>query len=320
MWTTVELRGIRTFLALAEELHFGRTAERLSVTPSNVSQTIRTLEAQTGGRLFDRTSRRVRLTPLGEQLQASARPAYEQLEHAFTTTREAAVGVGGTLRLGMYSPVSGGPHLVRIISAFRQRYPRCEVRIVDIGLDRNPLDWLRDDETDMLATRLPISDADVAVGPVLARESRIVAVASTHPLAERESICAEDLADYAVSDVPSMPRETIDAFIPPRTPSGRLLRRIPFRSTTEPLVRVALGEVVHPTVPSYLDHHRHPGVVAVPIRDLPPSETALVWLRANHSPKLQAFVRTAADTLAQAGSAGTSPPPRPTKRPVAAAT
>ena len=67
MWSEVELSEIRVFLGLAEELHFGRTAERLHITPSYASQLIRRLETRLGGRLFDRTSRRVRLTPLGEQ-------------------------------------------------------------------------------------------------------------------------------------------------------------------------------------------------------------------------------------------------------------
>ena len=75
-WPSVELRELRVFLTLAEELHFGRTAERLEITPSYASQTIRTLEARIGGRLFDRTSRRVKLTPLGARLAAQARPAY----------------------------------------------------------------------------------------------------------------------------------------------------------------------------------------------------------------------------------------------------
>jgi DNA-binding transcriptional LysR family regulator len=65
MRPALELREIRAFLTLAEELHFGRTAERLELTPSRVSQTIRTLETRVGGRLFERTSRRVRLTTTG---------------------------------------------------------------------------------------------------------------------------------------------------------------------------------------------------------------------------------------------------------------
>ncbi|MGH2805599.1 MAG: LysR family transcriptional regulator, partial [Thermoleophilaceae bacterium] len=76
MWESVELRDIRAFLVLADELHFGRTAERLGLTQSRVSQTIRTLEARLGGPLFERTSRRVRLTALGERLRDAAEPAY----------------------------------------------------------------------------------------------------------------------------------------------------------------------------------------------------------------------------------------------------
>ncbi len=80
MWSTIELREIRTFIVLSEELHFGRAAERLELTPSRISQVVRTLETRLGGRLFDRTSRRVALTPLGEQLLERAGPVYEQLE------------------------------------------------------------------------------------------------------------------------------------------------------------------------------------------------------------------------------------------------
>ena len=79
MWSGVELREIRVFLTLAEELHFGRTAERLGITHSRVSQTIQTLEARVGAKLFDRTSRRVALTRLGEQLRAALSPVYREL-------------------------------------------------------------------------------------------------------------------------------------------------------------------------------------------------------------------------------------------------
>jgi hypothetical protein len=65
------------------------------------------------------------------------------------------------------------------------------------------------------------------------------------------------------------------------------------------MIRVALGVQVHPTVRSFLEHHSHPGVTAVPIRDLPPSETALVWLTTNGTPKIDAFARAAADVLAR---------------------
>ena len=85
----------------------------------------------------------------------------------------------------------------------------------------------------------------------------------------------------------------MDAFIPPRSPSGTVLRRTAHRAVAEAPMRVALGEMVHPTVPSFLEHCPHPGVTSVPIRDLPPSRTALVWLSAHRSPRHDAFARVA---------------------------
>jgi DNA-binding transcriptional LysR family regulator len=297
MWTGVELREIRTFLTLAEELHYGRTAERLGVTPSRVSQTIRLLETRVGGKLFDRTSRRVRLTPLGERLRDDAAPGYEHLQRAYAKAHEIATGVAGTLRLGTYTPVTAGPYLLDIVKTFQKRHPDCRVQLIETGLARDQLDWLHRDDADLLAMRLPFNDPDVVIGPILSREDRVVLVAEDDPLAERESVAYEDLADYTLPDGNTLPRELMDALIPPYTPSGRRLKRAFAHTLTEVLMRVAAGEIVHPTVHSFLDHFPNPGVTAIPIRDLPPSETALVWLKGNRSVKIDAFARAAADVL-----------------------
>jgi DNA-binding transcriptional LysR family regulator len=302
MWSDAELREIRVFLVLAEELHFGRTAGRLEITPSYVSQTVRTLEARLGGRLFDRTSRRVRLTPLGERLRAGAEPAYQQLLLALEETHQAAVGVAGTLRVGMYTESLGGPRLLEIVRAFEDRHAGASVALIVTGLTRNYLDVLRGHEVDMLATRLPVSDPGIAVGPVLSCEPRVLLVARGDQLARREAVTLEDFADYPVSDNPVFPREMMDALIPPATPSGRPYRRVTNRNLEEMLIAIAAGKQVHPTVPFFLEHHAHPGVVGIPISDLPPSRTALVWLTASRSPKVQAFARAAADVLSTAGA------------------
>jgi DNA-binding transcriptional LysR family regulator len=298
MWEAVELRELRVFLTLADELHFTRTAQRLGLSQSRVSQALRTLELRVGGRLFERTSRRVRLTPLGEGLRDRLAPAYEQLLHAFGETRDAAVGVAGTVGLGMYTPVSGGPHLTEIIRRFEGRHPECRVQLVQTELTRDQFELLRSGELDALAMRLPFTAADVVVGPILSREERVVAVAADHPLAARSSVSYDELGDETMPAVPALPQELMDAFVPPVTSSGKRIRRADLRSTAESMMRVATGELVHPTVRSFVDYHRHPGVAFVPIHDLPPSETALVWLDANTSPRLQAFVRAAADVLA----------------------
>jgi DNA-binding transcriptional LysR family regulator len=291
-----DLREIRVFLAVAEELHFSRAAERLLLTPSRVSQTIRSLEARVGGRLFDRTSRRVTLTPLGQDLQRDLQVHYTAMEEAFARARESAAGLSGMLRIGTYAPPNGGPHLAEIISTFEARHPACGVTMVDT-ISRDQWEWLRRNEVDVEAARLPISEPGITIGPRLCREGRVLAVARRHPLAGRASVGYEELAEYVVTDVPTIPREAMDAFVPPCTPSGRRLARAPISSMIEIIMRTATGEIVHPTVRSFVDHFAHPDLVAIPIHDLPPSETALVWLTANRSQVVAAFVRSASDVL-----------------------
>ena len=160
MWPAVELRELQVFLAVAEELHFGRAAERLDVNPSRVSQIIRQLETKVGGRLFDRTSRRVRLAPLGERLRDNVAPSYEQLRLGIADAREVAAGVAGTLRIGSYHlTLNGGPHMLEIVRMFKARHPGCEVEFVDTGFPASVVDVLKAGEVDMLCLRLPLTSA-----------------------------------------------------------------------------------------------------------------------------------------------------------------
>lgn len=303
-WPAVELREIHVFLTLADELHFGRTAERLALTPSRVSQTIRALEVRVGGRLFDRTSRRVNLTPLGEEFRHRIGPVFEQMERAYAATREAVTGVAGTLRVGMNTRMTGGLHFTEIVKTFETRHPACTVSVIDIGFDRGLVEWLRRGDADALALRLPVSAPDLVIGPVLSHEPRVAMIATTHPLAQQSVISYEDLADYdcAVQYVPQLPQEFMDEFVPPFTPSGRPLRRIAPHSLDESLMRAALGELAHVTVPSMASHHQHPNVTMVSISDLPPSKAVLAWLRENRSAKVSAFTRAAIDVLDRTGT------------------
>ena len=127
----MKLREIRVCLTLADELHFGRAAHRLGITHARVSQTIQTLETRIGARLFDRTSRRVRLTPIGGQLQRAIAPGDQQLRRAFENIHQLATGTAGTLRLGIYAYVAGGPQLLEVIKAFETRHPNCAVQVTE---------------------------------------------------------------------------------------------------------------------------------------------------------------------------------------------
>jgi DNA-binding transcriptional LysR family regulator len=108
MWRDVELRELRVFLALADELHFGRTAERLGISQPAVSESVRALESRLGVKVFDRTSRRVRLRPAGEGLERGLVPALAAIDRALAGTSELSRTVQGLLTL---VPVSDLPPL-----------------------------------------------------------------------------------------------------------------------------------------------------------------------------------------------------------------
>lgn len=302
MWEAIELRELRVFLTLAEELHFGRTAERLRLTPSRVSQSLRGLEDKLGAQLVHRTSRRVQLTSFGEEFLAEIGPVHGQLTGVLERTHAAARSLEGTLRLGLFSGPAAGPHLVEIVDAFGALHPECEVEIVQLTWD-DPLAPLRQGTVDLMACWLPLDQPELVVGPVLTRQERVVAMARDHPLAERTDVSFEELADHAIPRFDGWPRELRETFFPTETPGGRPITgvRIPVgeRNFLELGHRIARGELVFPTVASAapLMGMGQYDLVDVPISGLAPARSALVWRRGARDPKLREFIRIARDVL-----------------------
>jgi DNA-binding transcriptional LysR family regulator len=295
MLETIELREIRVFLAVARELHFGRAAELLGVTQSRVSQSLRELELKLGDTLVHRTSRHVALTAAGERFLAGVEPAHERLIAVLERASQGTGALAGTLRIGLASAVSGGPRLIQIINAFEEQYPGCRVDVQELALF-NRLEPLRAGEVDVMASRLPLRQPDLVVGPALSHEPRVLAVAADHPLSDRAEVSTEDIADYQVLDVAGMlPPELERVFIPDTSASGRPMkrRRLEHADWSELLTMIARGKIVHPTVASFADHFAHPSIRCVPITDLPTWTTALVWRRGDHAPRLRAFIATA---------------------------
>jgi DNA-binding transcriptional LysR family regulator len=296
----VEWREIEVFLALADELHFGRTAERLHLSQARVSQTVRALESRVGGRLFERTSRQVSLTPLGERLRDDLRPGHDQILRAFASARDSTRGVAGALRIGVISLLVGGPHLTSIMRRFEAEHPLCTISVVD-GFATQCLDQVRDGQLDVVAVYLPLARPELTIGPVLARQDRALLVPDDHPLARRGHADAEDLADLVLCKYPGGPEETLDALVPPRTPSGRPIQRIVldmFHGAVTLLSAVARGVICHPTVTGFSDAYHHPGVTQIPLHGLPPMESALVWNTSRESAVTRAFVKCATEVLA----------------------
>ena len=288
------------FLTLAEELHFGRTAERLHLTPSRVSQSLRAFEDKLGAQLLFRTSRRVRLTPFGERLLRDVAPVIEQLDGVLERNNAAARSLEGTLRLGLLSGPAGGPRLVEIINAFESTHPECSVEVAQMSWD-DPVSWLREGEIEVMATWVPLGQPDLVIGPTLSRQPRVLAVAHDHPLAGRDTVDVEELADHRVVRYDNWPTELREAAVPSRTPKGRPIHGtavgVGDRALLGLPVRVARGEFVFPTVESATPYMGEFDLAFVPITGMAPLRSALVWRRPARDPRLRAFIRVARDLL-----------------------
>jgi DNA-binding transcriptional LysR family regulator len=298
----IELREMRLFLVLAEELHFGRTADRLGLTTSRVSQTLRSIERKLGGRrLLDRTSRVVTLTHAGGLLRDELATAVAALDDTLGRARVRGAGPG-QVRVGVLNAASGSEVLNEAIKRFEAAYDGASVRLAKTPFaDR--LGPLRRREVQLSVTRLPLAQADIVVGPLLSEgDRRVVMVANDHPLARRDSVSVEDFADYPVRRPPDAPEELAEAACPSRTPSGRPIvpADLGVNDDSELLLLIAQGRLVHPTVAPFAEHFRHPGIAIVPVRDLPPSSSALAWLRGTRDPARDAFVAVVEDVVAQA--------------------
>ncbi|MEI5098813.1 LysR substrate-binding domain-containing protein [Streptomyces sp. PmtG] len=294
----MERQELETFLTLAEELHFGRTADRLLISQARVSQTVKKLERKIGAPLFERTSRVVRMSSLGRQLYEDLAPLHQRMEAAVARAKDVARGVDGELGVGFLG--SGAGSLTQpILRLFRERCPRCEVRMRETQF-QDPLGMLRSGEVDVLFTCLPVVEPDLTVGPVVIDEPRVLAVPVGHRLAGRASVSWEDLAgETCFSVVDSAPAYWWDYQVPPRTPSGREIRRGAKVATFQELMTlVAMGQGVSPVIASVETYYARPDVVFVPVRDLPSAEVALVWRTAGVSAAVSAFTCAVRDALA----------------------
>jgi DNA-binding transcriptional LysR family regulator len=288
----VELREMRIFLTLAGELHFGRTAERLGISQPAVSEAVRTLESRLGVKIFDRTSRRVRLTPAGEALQRNLTPALAAVDQALADTSELSSTVRGLLRVG-FVLTTEGPPLSRLIAAFQARYPGCEARLHEVETF-DAYRPLRRGDIDVLCNWLAVDQPDLTAGAAFAYYPRTLAVAPSHRLAAKSTVSVEELADEQVALLPSsIPSAVYDLLVPRHTPSGRPIPRTqPVQTINEILSLVARGRIVHPTSSGVPIFDRD-DITLIPITDLPPLPLGLVWATSRDNPRIRALNETA---------------------------
>ncbi|SJZ48648.1 LysR family transcriptional regulator [Pantoea eucalypti] len=188
----IELRHLRYFIAVAEELHFGRAALRLNISQPPLSQQIMQLETETGARLFNRTNRSVQLTAAGEQLLSDARAILLQVELASDRAARLHRGEEGELRIGFTSSAPFTAVVSDALFRFRQRWPQVHIKMQEINT-RQQLVPLHEGLLDLGVMRNTPLPADLR-HQLLLSEPLYAVVHKAHPLAGAEKISVTALA------------------------------------------------------------------------------------------------------------------------------
>lgn len=190
----MELHHVRAFLAVAEELHFGRAAQRLHMAQPPLSRTIKQLERSLGSPLFERTTRTVRLTLQGEALLGPARAIVDAFEEAERAVAHAGAGETGKVRIGFAGPSSHEP-VSDLARAIRGEYPGIELELTSFVYGSDTVGQLMSHELDMAVVRFADKPSPGIDARVVQRERFVIVVPEGHWLGGRNGITMEELAD-----------------------------------------------------------------------------------------------------------------------------
>jgi DNA-binding transcriptional LysR family regulator len=199
----LELRHLRYFLAVAEELNFGRAAAKLGIAQPNLSQQIKVLEEIVGASLFDRTQRSVQLTAAGQYFRVEASETLDHARAALTVAQRAGRGEMGKIAVGYVGSATYTGVLVAIMGEFRKDFPDVDISLTEMEM-HHQLKQISAGTLDVGFIRPPI-ELPLGVGTLLILEEEVgLAISEHHPLAQADKISLIDLKD--------------DTFITPRHP------------------------------------------------------------------------------------------------------
>jgi DNA-binding transcriptional LysR family regulator len=284
----VDLRKLRYFRAVAEELHFGRAAERLHIAQPVLSRQIRVLEHDLGAELFTRDRRGTALTAAGEQLLRDAKPLLANADALLRRVRATSEGVT-RFTIGFMPGIALAP----AVRPLRARHPGLDVRMLRTGW-HDQADVLHDARADVGLVRLPINPAGLEIRP-LYTEPRVAMVASTHRLAGKEAVQIADLAAEHLVQDPDVVPEWRDIAVELRTTRRRPVPEI--HTVEEKLECVAEGQGIAVIPESTAHFYTRPGVEAIPVEDLGPNHVAAAWPSGRTTGLIREFVEAATAVL-----------------------
>lgn len=310
----MELRHLRYFVAVAEELHFGRAAARVRIAQPPLSQQVRQLEAELGVVLLTRTKRRVELTPAGRAFLEHARQILAETERAKRMAQRAGRGEVGRLAIGFVSSADLDV-LPRVLRTWRERFPDVEVELHAL-LTAAQVDALRHGRIDVGFVRLPMEETGLAVESIR-HEPLVAALPERHRLARRARV---RLADLAGETMILFPRQTApgyyDVFIAACRRAGFTPRMLHAASMQSILALVSAGLGVS-LMPASIHNLQRAGVLYRPLAPpVPEVEMAMAWGRDQPSAVLAAFLDTVREVVGRRRGRPPAPPagPRVTSR------
>jgi DNA-binding transcriptional LysR family regulator len=282
----VDLRKLRYFVAVAEQLHFGRAAAALHIAQPVLSRQIRALEEELKAQLFVRDKRATELTPAGRQLLADAGPLLASADALARRVTRAARGPG-SFTIG-FMPGLIVTEAVRALASCR---PQLTVNVLRTSWD-DQTDVLHDGRADVSYIRLPVDQSGLQIQALLA-EPRVAVFPSGHRLAGKDAISIADLADEHLLQDPGAVPEWRDIATEMRT---RHRRSAPvFRTVEEKLEHVAAGHGIVLLPLSTAVFYTRPGVAHSYVSDIPPNQVCLAWDATRRSPLIQDFAAIATE-------------------------
>jgi DNA-binding transcriptional LysR family regulator len=294
-----DLARLRYFVAVAEELHFGRAAERLFIAQPALSQQIRKLEEQLGVTLLERDHRHVALTPAGEALLPEARAAVEQVDRAMAVARRYRSTRIGRLDIGYTAGAVGGL-MSQIVRAFQRDHPDVELELHHYSFN-DVSAGLRASEVDAAFIRLPLSLPDLRYRTLVV-EPRVVALPPEHPLATRAELAIAELLDEPWIAIATNDATWRDHWLATNHRGGHPAQIGAEAATPDEAFEAVLaGRGVLLTRPTIAERFAGEGITTIPVPDAGPSLGAIAWQAATESALLQAFIASS-EAVAGPGS------------------
>jgi DNA-binding transcriptional LysR family regulator len=308
--TRMELHHLQAFLAVADELHFGRAADRLHIAQPPLSRAIQQLERELGARLFDRTTRSVQLTAAGKALVGPARDIFAGCRVAEAAVRAAGVGETGMIRVGYAGP-SSHTLIGKLVQAVRAEHPGIEFDLRSVTYGHAGLALVLDGAMDLTITRWSTQLPGIC-SRIVQEEHFVIVVPRQHPLAQRDRVSVAELKDELFVMLPPEPASIVrDTFTAACHGAGFLPNIVQTAPDSwDVMAMVSAGIGITFTVDAVVAQIRTEGLhVLIPEDPIAPTHARLAWREDDDSPALREVLRASEIALPTPATSDDHPAP-----------